>query len=1488
MKITPRRRAGAAVAATLAASLFLSPLCTPRAAADDDAPGKPQSDLGYPVFTGSTKPVPDTGVTYDATRGYLPMVYAKDLADGAGSSVDKDFWMDRMLARTGALYDDNEKKVAFTRGRALYMKVHNPAIPGWAGQTSYWETTDKGDGYVLSLYEGDNKIALTEDVARRKQTPSYYHQVFTGSGARLIVTKFITHENVMVSNVSVEDTSGANRTFRLEAASPHAWMPDGEELIASFPAKNNITMLNARFSGDGFTVADQHLERNLSVSANGSSAQVKIQLGFLADELPESEAEYEAFQDFGAAEAFTTHVRAYNKWWADNIVYLDTPEDNIDKTLFYRWWVTRYNFLDMNAPGNDYQFPTSIEGVMEYNNAIDLTIGMFINDMKYYRTPDAAYGSWLSAGETQAGSGRFRDNPGDPANWNASHTQYISEAMWHSYKLHGGPATVAERIGTYAENDTVGQMRDLDSNNNGIIDTNWNAWTGNDADATSFAWKGGTIDRAESAYVWAGAMAGAEALDLIGQSARADALRTQAERTKHAITSTLWDDSDKLLKHRITSSGELIPWKEINNYYPWSVGMMPAPGDDDYDKDYNEALRLLADADHFPVFPFYTADQVDKSAAAAVGKGGTNNFSIINSTVYFRTYAQALRDYGSEYVTPEMYKQMLYWNAFAHYQGGDNRLPNQNEFWANGTTANGGNISYRSWIPHTQLGTTNFTVIEDVVGLQARTDDKIELDPIDIGWDYFTANNLRYHGHDLTVVWDRDGSHYGGPAGYSIYVDGELGATVDALTHVVFDATTGQVELPKNDGASVVTDNAVDMDTALEAGYSAADRVVDLFRKAGVEAAQPALTNKALGKPVTASGSAGTRTANHAVDGEVAMNDWWSAKDLGHAKDWLEVDLGQTETVDDVRLYFYRTSSSSTVAGYAAPRQYQVEYFNGSSWKPVPAQTRTPQQPAGNLNHVQFPAVQARKIRVVVEHQPGLAAALKEIQVFDTGADVPGTVANAAPRVIARQDLAFNAPNQARLLATITDDALPSATLTSQWSTVSAPEDAMAVFDDASATGTVVRMTAPGQYVFRLSAGDGDLTGHADVTVVNVSAEGKANIAPKATAAAPRVTGWNRIAALNDGKAPYPAGDEANAWGVWSLSADNNGYYTATLTWSGEQRIDESAVLFHYDGGGIQDPGDWYLEYRDATGAWTRVAASSAYPIVRGQLNHVAFDAVKTTALRLNVKPSTNYIGVIEWEAYAEIPDHVDAVNVMTAPGVAPALPATVDVVYADGDRYPTPVTWAGVDEDAYAQEGQFDVLGFLDTTSLTAKAHVYVRSQADVTINGFEPIEVRTPVGAAPQLPAVATAILNNGARVDHPVAWDAIPADRYQRPGSFTVSGTVEDAAAGIRAQATVRVGEGGAAGPEISVAATTRCVAGKVVLAATATNDHDEPLDILVETPYGSKTLAGLAPGKSASAAFSSRLTTVPAGSVEASATSDDGTSEVSASFGTASCS
>ena len=74
--------------------------------------------------------------------------------------------------------------------------------------------------------------------------------------------------------------------------------------------------------------------------------------------------------------------------------------------------------------------------------------------------------------------------------------------------------------------------------------------------------------------------------------------------------------------------------------------------------------------------------------------------------------------------------------------------------------------------------------MEDVAGMVPREDNKIELNPIEIpGWNHFTVNNLSYHGQDLSIVWNNDGT-YNAPKGYTLYVDGNAVFTSSTIRPV--------------------------------------------------------------------------------------------------------------------------------------------------------------------------------------------------------------------------------------------------------------------------------------------------------------------------------------------------------------------------------------------------------------------------------------------------------------------------------------------------------------------------------------------------------------------------------------------------------------------------------------------------------------------------------------------------------------------------------
>lgn len=1310
----------------------------------NDALTNPNSAMGYPSFKGAADPIPGTGVAFDPSTSYLKQVFDADVANGAGTDTAHDFWIDKILTRTGtapngtgtndagdynyAGADKNE--YLFSRGRAAFMYTHTPEALGFVGDVAYWDQTGN-DGFTVEVSIGGSKQTLRENTDKRKQTPSYFTTEFTNGDKTITVTevKYITYTNVMVANFTITSTTGGDVT--LTAASPFAQDGnDGDtELTGRFNVKNDLTTIYPRFSGNGFTVKNGKLASTLTLEANVPQT-TKLQLGLIANELPDSTAEYEARFNgdlTDPAASYKDSVTTYNQWWVDNIPYVETQEHNIDKTVFYRWWLSRFNMLDANMPGNTFQYPTSIEGVLGYNNQIVLTSGMFINDTKWFRNAEYSYGTWVSAGQTakkgQSGYYYYHDNPGDPANWNHSYTQYITKAGWDSYKVHGGPSSLAEALGDYGSEDVKGLLNsqsepdsndNQNSNGNNLIDWSWWSMTGNDADAVSFSEPGRSgqrMDRADgSANMWANANAAAQAYKAAGDTEKAAEMQQIADAIKQDVLDNLWDSDSKLLLHKWLNDGQFAKYKELNNYYPYSEGLMPT-GNDDYDS----ALRLFEDADEFPIFPFFTANQADKKA---LNFPGSNNFSIINATPLLQIYSAGIRDYNAAdngYITNESFKKLLYWVAFSHYQGGDNQYPDQNEFWnmdnnSAGSTIpeknadaskNGGKITYRSWIHHTQLGTTNWTIVEDVAGMVPREDNKIELNPIEIpDWNHFTVNNLSYHGQDLSIVWNNDGA-YNAPKGYTLYVDGNAVFTSDKLAHLIYDPASGTVEVADDSGAVITGATTATMPNANEVTYASNSRVTQIFAQSGqnVDEASKSQANVAKDADVEATYETKGYPATNAVDGKNVMESFWGTKGSKNAKDSLTVTFKNgVQNIDDVRLYFYQTSSSQTIAGYSEPSVYTLEYQDeAGAWHVLPNQVRTPTYAGANYNRVQFSKVVAKAIRATFTPQAGQAIGLKEIQAYETDIVPEGEPTNQAPSVDAY--VASSTSSGAQLVGTVKDDGLPSDTLTTTWEQVSGPENGEAKFVDATAANTTVTFNREGDYVLKLTAFDGEKTGFKEVTVHGIPSDGTVNVASQSTASASFTNPYqakDNAKKVIDGQVLY-TNTPNETWNNWG---DNTGTEPwLQLAWDGTVPLKKAKLFFWTDGGGVPMVKSWKLQYADENGDWqdVKLAAGQSYTTMQGEGNEVRFaETVETNKLRV-LFPKGAIVGATEFEAYALDPVSVDGVNRMVQTGSKAAdvnLPKTVSASYTDGSRRDLSVAWDAITDDQLASDSEFAVSG--------------------------------------------------------------------------------------------------------------------------------------------------------------------------------------------------
>lgn len=861
------------------------------------------TDIGWPTFVNLDPTVLDPGVPLDPTISIRQAIFDKDAATGDGTS----YYIDRVLNRVGTSYAGGNS--VLTRGRSIFATRNSvPTALGWSSRVVWLDSGNRFQPLnVVTFRDGTSTISFKEQSASRNNNPSFWSSQYTTTDATyanvtINARKFISYNNVAVVILDIVnngETDVENINFNITSASTTdpGELPNGQpELTGVKAVRAKLTTLYPRttadLNGKACTLSDITLTTpTISIQAGGK-AQLKVVTSITTNEIPESTEDYLYYATASAEEGFKTHVQQYHKWYTDTIPYIDIPNKDIQKAIEYRWWLENYNTFNGNIPGYDFQYPATMEGVLGYNNVIVLTEPMRLQDTKWMRSAYLPYGQLLNLGNVSMSSA-FLDNPGKIANWNNHYGQYIGQSGFEAYQVLGGDPAIAEAFAYYFEMDAKGQLlhygqnlpvpgRPTDADNNYgnayLIAYRSNYMTGNDADTIDMSYPGaGTfkVRAAESAYMYAAADAASKLYEFVGNTAKAAETRTLANKIQQDLLDLTWCEQDNTFKTLainptdyfvVTNPNQprLIPWKTNNHYNPFSTYAVPT--DEASVEKYGKMLEFFKYADEYPMFPCYTANQFDQKLYG----GGTNNFSNINFTLQARAYESAIRTYDPkhEYITPEMLSMLIAWQAFEVFPvvsgSGDTRYPNNNEYFYR---FNPDTKSYRrSSIHHDTLGNFNYLFFEAMAGIRPRMDDIIELAPIDFNpvdmnlpnaadfrYDHFMVNNFKYHGSDLTIVWDDPANavpSYDAPQGYSLYVDGERVFTIDRLAHVEYDTKTGELtvvdqpaytvettfsknELVNNDlltASSSVTNNTEEQKDVLAifALYDADDRMVNV------------------------------------------------------------------------------------------------------------------------------------------------------------------------------------------------------------------------------------------------------------------------------------------------------------------------------------------------------------------------------------------------------------------------------------------------------------------------------------------------------------------------------------------------------------------------------------------------------------------------------------------------------------------------------------
>lgn len=639
-------------------------------------------------------------------------------------------------------------------------------------------------------------------------------------------------------------------------------------------------------------------------------------------------------------------------WFKDNIPFLELPDQQIQDVYYYRWQTHKEHLVYTGAQYG-YMASEFLDPVFygaPYGGIV-AAAGHHINEGRWIR--DQKFGKdvvnyWLS------GPGQFAKEASDAYNsdttdWAHEYSFWAASSVWRQYLVTGDQDFAVGQL-----DNLVKQYLGWDNHFNSDLGLYWQApvWDATEYTAASYesgdAYHGGHGYRPTiNAYQYGDARAIAAIAALSGDSALASEYESRATALQTNMQSHLWDSDLQFFMHRARDnnpSGALLTTREIMGYIPWMFNMSQASN--------SAAFAQLKDSQGFAAtFGPTTAERRSSwymyhSEKCCEWDGPSWPFATSQTLT---AVENLLHDYPAQsYITSADYVALLQGYAATQYKDGvpyvaEAHHPDDNS-WLYDTASRSEDYNHSTFIDN---------VIAGLLGLRAQSGNSLVVNPlVPSSWEYFVLENVGYHGHEVTILWDSTGSRYGQGKGLKVYVDGNLAASSDSLSSLAVDV------------GSVIS-----QDTDTKVNIAANGQQFPL-------GPTPFVSYN------FSSGGANPDDMWNAIDGIVwrvgiPQNTRWTSYASSSSEDYFGVDFHRDQAVSDVRLYFY-----DDAGGVQVPTSFDLQYYSGSDWVTVPDQTRSDITANGETK-ITFPALVTSRLRVVApNHGSGIGWGLSEFEVW--------------------------------------------------------------------------------------------------------------------------------------------------------------------------------------------------------------------------------------------------------------------------------------------------------------------------------------------------------------------------------------------------------------------------------------------------------------------------------------------------------------------------
>ncbi|WP_377273596.1 discoidin domain-containing protein [Peterkaempfera sp. SMS 1(5)a] len=637
------------------------------------------------------------------------------------------------------------------------------------------------------------------------------------------------------------------------------------------------------------------------------------------------------------------------QWYEANIPFVDLPDRTIQDVYYYRWrvWKEHLRYTD---PANGWILTEFLDccGYAAPYQAVNAAAGHQISEGRWLR--DRSYLDdytrfWLS-GPGSAPKPATDNVNADTTDWAHEYSFWAASAAYARAQVTGDFGQLVKLLPELKR-----QYRGWDKQYTPELGLYWSVpvWDAMEFSASSYTsgdpYHGGAGYRPTlSSYQYGDAMAISRIAALAGDDTTAHEYKARAAALKTAMHQWLWDPSRQFfmtMPRDDNPEHKLVDTREEIGYIPWQFGAadpadapawaqlldpqgFAAPyGPTTAERRSSWFMHEAGDCCRWdgPSWPFSTSQTLSGLADELDDQPAQQVVTRADYAAALATYAQTQYRNGRPYV------------AEAH-------APDQNTWIYDG---NNHSEDYNH-------STFNDLVLSGLLGLRPQDGAQLRIQPlVPADWDHYAVENAPYHGHNVTVLWDRDGTHYHQGAGMRVYVDGELVRSSAELRDLTVPVGPSQGGSRQDTGTGLVNDAA----NPLRRGFP---------------------------KPIT-SYTWRNDNAWNALDGkvwfnEVPENTRWTNYSSPNAQDWYGVDFGVPTPVSDIRWYGYDDGG-----GVRPASDYRLQYWTGSSWTDVPGQQREQAQPAGNgLNRITFPAVTTERVRLLFTNPQGAYVGVSEFQ----------------------------------------------------------------------------------------------------------------------------------------------------------------------------------------------------------------------------------------------------------------------------------------------------------------------------------------------------------------------------------------------------------------------------------------------------------------------------------------------------------------------------